>query len=250
MPTVLNSTDRSRVPRPPLARAALSAGLGLMAVMACAHLLRPRLVQDADYPWRVVLIAGVVLAGALTGLRHHHPFTALGPANVLTGARTLVMALIAGMATAPEAPTRVWPLIVLASAGAIADLFDGPLARRSGMSSAFGARFDMEVDALLILALSVLVWRAVPIGPWIIAAGLLRYGFIAAGWLLPWMNGALPPSRRRQTVCVVQIVALIVCLGPPIPVAVVSPLAAASLALLTWSFAVDVRWLYRAAHLS
>jgi hypothetical protein len=48
----------------------------------------------------------------------------------------------------------------------------------------------------------------------------------------------------------VQIVALIVCLGPPIPVAVVSPLAAASLALLTWSFAVDVRWLYRAAHLS
>lgn len=205
-------------------------------------------MQDADYPWRVTAIAGLVLAVALVGLRRHHPFTRLGPANVLTGGRTLVMALIAGMATAPAAPTRVWPLIALASAGALADLFDGPLARRSGMASAFGARFDMEVDALLILALSVLVWRAVPVGPWIVAAGLLRYGFIAAGWVLPWMNGALPPSRRRQTLCVVQIVALIVCLGPPIPPAVVSPLAAASLALLAWSFAVDVRWLHRAAH--
>ena len=105
----------------------------------------------------------------------------------------------------------------------------------------------MEVDALLIMALSVLVWRAVPVGPWILAAGLLRYAFIAAGWVLPWMNGALPPSRRRQTMCVVQIVALIVCLGPPIPAAVASVIAAVSLALLTWSFAVDVRWLHRAA---
>ena len=231
-----------------MTRAALSVGIGLAGLLVCAHLLQPWLVQDAGYPPRVAAIAGLVCVLALWGLRRHHPYDRLGPANMLTGGRTLVMALIAGMATAPSAPSRVWPLIALASAGAIADLFDGPLARRSGMASAFGARFDMEVDALLILALSVLVWRSVPVGSWIVTAGLLRYGFIAAGWMLPWMNGPLPPSRRRQTVCVLQIVALIVCLGPPIPPAVVSPLAAASLVLLAWSFAVDVRWLHRAAN--
>ena len=230
-----------------MARGLLAATIGLCFVALCAHGLRPWLGQDARYPWRVGIIAGVVLTLALAGLHRHHPFAHLGPANLLTGGRTLVTALIAGMATAPAAPSTGWALIALATVGAVADLFDGPLARRSGLASAFGARFDMEVDALLIMALSVLVWRAVPVGPWILAAGLLRYAFIAAGWVLPWMNGALPPSRRRQTMCVVQIVALIVCLGPPIPAMVASAIAAASLALLTWSFAVDVRWLHRAA---
>jgi phosphatidylglycerophosphate synthase len=233
-----------------MTRAALSAGAGLGAVIIAAHQLRGPLVQDAAYPWRVAAIAAMVLALALAGLTRHHPFTTLGPANVLTGARTLVMALLAGMATAPASPLRVWPLVVLATVGAVADLFDGPLARRSGMASAFGARFDMEIDALLILVLSMLVWRALPIGSWILLAGLLRYGFIVAGWALPWMNGLLPSSRRRQTLCVVQIVALIVCLGPPVPFAVVLPLTAASLALLAWSFAVDIRWLHRAASVS
>lgn len=233
-----------------MTRAALSACAGLGAVIVVAHQLRAPLAQDAAYPWRVAAIAAMVLATALAGLTRHHPFTTLGPANVLTGARTLVMALLAGMATAPASPLRVWPLVVLATVGAVADLFDGPLARRSGMASAFGARFDMEIDALLILVLSLLVWRALPIGSWILLAGALRYGFIVAGWTLPWMNGPLPPSRRRQTLCVVQIVALIVCLGPPVPFAVVSPLAATSLALLVWSFAVDIRWLHRAASVS
>ena len=233
-----------------MTRAALCAGAGLVAVLVAAHQLRAPLVQDAAYPWRVAAIAAMVLALALAGLTRHHPFTRLGPANVLTGARTLVVALLAGMATAPASPLRVWPLVVLATVGAVADLFDGPLARRSGMASAFGARFDMEIDALLILVLSMLVWRALPIGSWILLAGVLRYGFIVAGWALPWMNGSLPPSRRRQTLCVVQIVALIVCLGPPVPSAVVSPLAASSLALLAWSFAVDIRWLHRAASVS
>ena len=40
------------------------------------------------------------------------------------------------------------------------DGVDGWLARRSGIASAFGARFDMEIDALLILVLAVLAWRS------------------------------------------------------------------------------------------
>ena len=53
------------------------------------------------------------------------------------------------------------------------------------VGSAFGARFDMEVDALLILVLSAGVWWFDKAGAWVWLSGLLRYAFIAAGWGLP-----------------------------------------------------------------
>jgi phosphatidylglycerophosphate synthase len=102
----------------------------------------------------------------------------------------------------------------------------------------------MEVDALLVLVLSILAWRAAGVGPWIVAAGVMRYAFIAAGWLLPWMRDDLPPSRRRQTACVVQIVTLILALIPGVPATASASISAAGLILLAWSFAADVQWLY------
>ena len=45
-------------------------------------------------------------------------------------------------------------------------------------------------------------------GAWVLLSGLLRYAFVAAGAVAPWLRAPLPPSRRRQTICVVQIVAL------------------------------------------
>ncbi len=126
------------------------------------------------------------------------------------------------------------------------DGVDGRLARQSGMASAFGARFDMEIDALLILALSILGWEYGKAGAWILLAGLLRYIFVAAGWILPWLRRSLPPSWRRQAICVLQIVGLAV---------IVSPLAAPPssawwamllVAALLYSFLIDIVWLWRA----
>ena len=102
----------------------------------------------------------------------------------------------------------------------------------------------METDALLILVLSTLVWRHGLAGPWVLASGLMRYVFVAAALVLPWMNRALPSSRRRQAICVVQIAALIAALAPIVPASAALALAAGSLALLTWSFTVDVAWLH------
>lgn len=233
------------------ARAAALAGAGLATAVGAAVTLQAWLGMDSAYPSRVGLVAAAVLVTALAGLRRGgHPFTRLGPANVLTGGRTLVMALVAGVALAPLPPASSGLLVLLASIGAMADLFDGPLARRSGLASRFGARFDMEVDALLILMLSVLVWRSVHVGPWVVASGLMRYAFIAAGWVLPWMRVALPPSRRRQTVCVVQIVALIVALVPGLPAPGAALISAAGLALLAWSFWLDVAGLAARRHRS
>lgn len=212
-------------------------------VTASAFALQLPLAQDAAYPARVAAVFGVVVAVAVAGLRAH-PFARIGPANLVTGARAMVVSVLAGTAIGPDVPASGWLLVLIAALGATADALDGPLARRSGLASRFGARFDMETDALLIMVLSLLVWRVVPVGAWVLASGLMRYGFVVAGWLLPWLAADLPPSRRRQAICVAQIVALLVALSPLVSPDVASALAAGSLALLTWSFALDTRWLY------
>ena len=60
------------------------------------------------------------------------------------------------------------------------------------------ARFDGEVDAFLILVLSVVVSAAV--GWWVLVAGLVRYAFWAAARALPWMRRPLPFRYWRKVV--------------------------------------------------
>ena len=82
-------------------------------------------------------------------------------------------------------------------------------------------------------------------GAWVIASGLMRYAFIAMGSIAPWIRAALPPSRRRQTVCVVQIAALIIVMLPAIEPPASVAIAAAALVTLTASFLIDTAWLWR-----
>jgi len=226
-----------------VARAALVAGAGTGAVTALAFTVQPAFALGEGFPVRVALVAAGVMLVALAGLRKHHPFARVGPGNLVTGTRALLVALLAAVALEPAVRPLGWWLVGTATLAASLDLADGWLARRTRLASAFGARFDMEVDALLILVLSGLVWRADLAGPWVLASGLMRYGFVVAAVALPWMTRALPSSRRRQAICVVQIAALIGALAPAVAPSAAVALAAASLALLTWSFAVDVTWL-------
>lgn len=184
-----------------------------------------------------------------------HPHARFGPANRVTLLRMGGLALVAALLgeavpSAPPAalPAAAWALVVLTTVVAVLDAADGALARRSGLASRFGARFDMETDAAFTLVLCALVLQAAQAGPWVLASGLMRYAFVAAALALPWLNGPLPPSKRRQTVCVIQITALIICLGPIVPPWLASALAAGSLALLTWSFAIDVVHLAKTRH--
>lgn len=182
----------------------------------------------------------------------HHPHPRFGPANRVTLVRLGSMALLAALVgeplprpPLPSMAPAAWWLVVIATATALLDAVDGALARRSGLASAFGARFDMETDAAFTLVLCALVLQAGQAGPWVLASGLMRYAFVAASRPWPWLAGALPPSRRRQTVCVVQITALIICLGPIVPPWLAASLAAFSLTLLSLSFAIDIRTLAR-----
>ena len=131
---------------------------------------------------------------------------------------------------------------MLATVVMILDGVDGRIARRTGTQTVFGARFDMELDAALILALSVLVWAGGRVGAWCLLIGLMRYLFVGASRLWPALASELPESLRRKVVCVVQGIVLLVALGPIIPGSVATAVVAGGLAALLYSFAVDIRW--------
>ena len=219
------------------------AGAVLVALAACE--LAGALDAQGQYVGAALLTFGVIASVALQGVGRHHPFPRLGPANLVTGFRAVLTALLAGAVVVPPTERGAWVLLALSAVAAGLDGVDGHFARRSGMSSAFGARFDMEVDALLIMALAILAWQHGKAGSWVLLSGLLRYAFVAAGWLLPWVSRPLPASRRRQTICVVQIVGLCAAVSPIFPPGASASVAAVSLAALAASFLVDVVWLWR-----
>jgi phosphatidylglycerophosphate synthase len=227
-------------------------GASVAIVLACAAVvgtaaLLGAFLDDGAVAVRAAAIAAVGGAGLAWLWRRHRRAEAFGAANSVTLVRAaLTVLLVALLGTAPT-PTLGWLVVGLGSTGVLLDGVDGALARRRNEASSFGARFDMETDALLILVLAALVWQHGKAGPWILAAGLLRYAFVAASSALPWFGAALPSSRRRQAVCVVQIVSLLGALVPLVVPPWSAALALAGLAALVWSFAVDVVWLARHA---
>jgi phosphatidylglycerophosphate synthase len=192
--------------------------------------------------------AGLLAAGGgafvLWLAARHLRAARFGAANAVTLTRGALALLLLAMIDAAAAG---WWLVAVAVAAVALDGVDGAIARSRGDSSAFGARFDMETDALLILVLAALVWQQDKAGAWVLLAGLLRYAFVAAGYVWRRLAAPLPPSRRRQTVCVLQIVSLIGALAPPVTPPLSGVLALAGVVLLAWSFAVDVHNLARRA---
>lgn len=168
----------------------------------------------------------------------------LGPADRVTLTRAVlvggVTAFVADYA-GPEPPVAVF--VTVATVALILDAVDGQVARRTGTTSPLGARFDMEVDAFLILVLSVHI--ALSLGAWVLAIGAMRYAYVAAGWMLPWLRSAVPPSYARKTVAAVQGIVLVVASAGvlPRPLAVVA--VGAALASLVWSFGRDIVWQWR-----
>lgn len=169
----------------------------------------------------------------------------IGPANRVTLARAALVLPVIAVALRPAALAGpgAWWLVGLSSAAMALDFFDGRVARATGSASRFGARFDMETDAALLLALATLLYRDGRVGSWVILIGALRYLFLFAGWLWPVLRGDLPHSLRRKTVCVWQGVSLLIALAPITPRSATTPMTATALALLVYSFGADVRWL-------
>ena len=117
-----------------------------------------------------------------------HPFDRFGSPNGVTLARLVLCSLLGGIAVdlgaGPIGDRMAWFILAIAVLAMALDGIDGALARARNLASPFGARFDMEVDALLILLLSLMVWMQAKAGPWVLLIGAVRYAFVAAGWSL------------------------------------------------------------------
>lgn len=190
-----------------------------------------------------VLVFLLVCMAVVLAMRDGYPHGRIGGCNRVT---LLRMALVAALLVPLNAGyAGGWIVAGIAAAALILDGVDGHLARRSGLDSPFGARFDIEADAAmaLVLALHVLAYRAMI--PEALILGLTRYAFVLAQGPWPWLRADLPPRRWRKVVCVLQLSALIAVQVPlvgPDPAAAVARLAAGALILSFW---VDLRWLWR-----
>lgn len=176
-----------------------------------------------------------------------------GPANRVTLTRAVIGIGVAGLVVARfwtdpvTGPATTTSLVLLAAVALVLDGVDGRVARGTGTASAFGARFDMEVDALLILILSVDGARAV--GWWVLAIGAARYVFALARRALPRLQGTAPPRSWCKVVAVVQGVALTVAASQLLSAELTAAVLVAALALLAESFGREVWqlwWLDRA----
>lgn len=240
------SDARWQWPGAPLRSSALGTGavvlVGLVVLAAAAQsLLRP----GAHVPFAASALFAVLMLFAIGFLAGHHPFSRFGPANQVSTTRAALAALVCALAFEPPSERAAALVSGVALAATLLDGLDGRLARRSGMSSAFGARFDLEIDALLIMALAVVAWRHDKAGAWVLLSGLMRYAFVAAGWVRPRLDRPLPPSLRRQAVCVIQVGGLIITVLPIVARPASAIVAAAALVILTYSFLVDIIWLER-----
>ena len=193
--------------------------------------------------WLVGLLCGVVLAACVRLGLGRSGSTTLGPADLVTLARaTLACGVAALVADSFLTQPAVAAVVVLSTLALVLDVVDGWVARRTRTSTAFGARFDGEVDAFLILVLSVYVSRSA--GAWVLALGLARYVFAVAGWTWAWMRRPLPDRYWRKVTAAFQGVVLTVAAADVVAPWAMTAVLLFAVLLLAESFGRDVLWLW------
>jgi phosphatidylglycerophosphate synthase len=231
------STTLTRVDRQLTAAAATQ--IALLAVLATQ-------VGLGLTGWVAGAAYALGLRTLLGGAARRAGATTLGPADVVTLARaslvTGVIALVADRFGTGAMPVAT--LVVLSSVALVLDAVDGKVARHTGTASPLGARFDMEVDAFLVLVLSVQV--ALFVTPWALVIGAMRYAFVVASWAMPWLSGVLPTRLSAKVVAAMQGIVLVVACARVLPTPAAAALVLLALAALVWSFGQSVVWLWRA----
>ena len=217
--------------------------VGFVSVLALLGLLALA-VGLGGAGWATGVACGLFVNGALARGLAHHGSGGLGPAGRVTLTRAVLVCGIAALtADSFGRSTPVATLVGLTVVALALDAVDGKVARRTGTVSALGARFDMEIDAFLILVLSVYVAPAA--GWWVLTIGLARYALLLAERMLPWLRRPVPPRHWRKWVAAIQGIVLVVAAAGVLPAVVSEPALLVALALLAESFGRDVWWLWR-----
>ncbi len=198
--------------------------------------------------WVVGIASGLVTTACLTTGLARYGSSSLGPADLVTLFRSTLVGGVAALTIDSIGTSRlsaelVWTYVAMTAVALALDSVDGQVARRTGTTSELGARFDMEVDALLILVLSLHVSQSM--GPWVLLIGAARYLRLLAAVPLPWMRREAPPRYWGKVVAATQGVVLTVATAGVLP-ALVSGLALGlALGLLAESFGREIWWLWR-----
>jgi phosphatidylglycerophosphate synthase len=197
--------------------------------------------------WVVGVTCGVITNAALARGLARYRADRLSPADWVTLARaTLAVVVAALIADSFDHPAPVTMLVSLTTLALTLDAVDGWVARRTRTTATLGAHFDAEVDAFLILILSVYVSRSA--GAWVLAIGAARYALLAAGWMLPWLRESLPPRYWRKVVAATQGIVLTIAAAGILSPALTTDALVVALALLAESFGRDVWWLWTRQH--
>ena len=227
----------------------LHIGLGIIGVILGARTISADWGLPTQSLIQAVAIYSAICVFVSIQLRNHMPQRNFGAANFLTLIRAVIVSLFAGIvghsANVPE--TGSWFLLYVGAIALALDGIDGWVARRLRLQSLFGARFDLEVDAAFILILSVLVWESGKVGAWVLVGGAMRYLFMFISCAIRALRQPLPPSRRRQIVCVIQTATLLGSLSPVIQPIVAGCANGVALTLLIISFGRDVNFLLGSA---
>lgn len=229
-----------------LLRGALIGILAVTLSIVSASVLGVSLLHlSAAYLPKALLLFAAGVGLVLLALPRSHGFVRMGAGNQVTLVRGGLVALLAGLLGEHGSPVTMAVAVAVASAAMMLDGVDGWLARRSGMESGFGARFDMETDALFVAVLALLVWQFDKAGPWVLLSGLMRYLFAAVVAIIPRLQRPVPSTNRGKTIAVLQMIALIVALAPVCGHPASAWVAAVGLLALVLSFSLDVAWLLR-----
>ena len=191
----------------------------------------------------------IALAGSVAILRavsspELYPHARFGACNLVTLTRAAGIAVLAGLV--PVATSEMgWVLAAMATALLALDGVDGWLARRSGLQSAFGARFDVESDVVFALVTACLAIAMGHVGAWFLLLGMLRPLYLGAARIWPALTTPLPEAIRRKRIAGAQMAAQVVLLAPVAAPHLGNSLGAAVLIVTLLSFAVDIRWQIR-----
>jgi phosphatidylglycerophosphate synthase len=216
----------------------------------------PVLVGSALLGWQLGLLSAstatfcfLVLAALIT---RHSRARRFGIADVVTLVRGVGVCFLAGLALQALAGGLgrhgVLTMIIVGVLCLTLDGVDGRVARSRREASAFGAKFDVETDAAMLVVLSVAVAALGIAGWWVLAIGALRYGYVATSVVVPALRTPLPYRYSAKVIAVAQAVALLAALTLRLVHGehwLSNTFLLAALASLCWSFGRSVIWQLR-----
>jgi phosphatidylglycerophosphate synthase len=219
---------------------------------ACGPIVLGALLLGWQLSWLSASTAGFCFLLLATLVARHSRARTFGAADVVTLGRGLGVCFLAGLALQALVgglqKHGLLAMIIMGTLCLLLDGVDGRVARARREASAFGARFDVETDAALLVVLSVAVAALEIAGWWVLAIPAMRYGYVAASLVVPALRAPLPYRYSAKVIAVVQAVALLAALTYAlmrgehwVPIMILL----AALASLCWSFGRSVIWQLR-----